>query len=176
MLVDGRWPLWSDYLPHVVLAVAALALGRAIFIASLARCPTTWERAGAESAASATSELRVTKEPAGKQYKVYRHPGSACSMVEPWHTSAITRRCSATELRGAGGRVARHRGHERCGKSTLLKILSGTTLPSEEAGGERSRCGAAAARPGCASEFDGWQNAILACQLMGITTAISSGA
>jgi lipopolysaccharide transport system ATP-binding protein len=63
-------------------------------------------------------------------------------------------------------------GMNGAGKSTLLKILSGTTLPTE---GEFEVNGRVAALLelgiGIHPEFSGWQNATLACQLLGFDDA-----
>jgi homopolymeric O-antigen transport system ATP-binding protein len=64
-------------------------------------------------------------------------------------------------------------GMNGAGKSTLLKILTATTQASE---GSITVVGRVAALLelglGMHPEFSGWQNAVLACQLMGLTPAV----
>ena len=60
-------------------------------------------------------------------------------------------------------------GMNGAGKSTLLRILSGTTLPSEGSFEVQGRVAALLELGlGIHPEFDGWQNAALACRLLGV--------
>lgn len=60
-------------------------------------------------------------------------------------------------------------GMNGAGKSTLLRILSGTTLPSEGTFDVQGRVAALLELGlGIHPEFDGWQNAGLACRLLGV--------
>ena len=60
-------------------------------------------------------------------------------------------------------------GMNGAGKSTLLRILSGTTLPSEGSFEIEGRVAALLELGlGIHPEFDGWQNAALACRLLGV--------
>ncbi len=63
-------------------------------------------------------------------------------------------------------------GMNGAGKSTLLRILSGTTLASEGSFEVHGRVAALLELGlGIHPEFDGWQNAALACRLLGVDEA-----
>lgn len=120
---------------------------------------------------SAPAEVRVRVRGLGKRYKVYHQPWDR---LREW-ASGGARRLHREEwaLRGVSFELAAREslgviGMNGAGKSTLLKILSGTTLPSEgsfEVGGRVAAL--LELGIGIHPEFTGWQNAILACQLLG---------
>jgi lipopolysaccharide transport system ATP-binding protein len=108
----------------------------------------------------------------GKAYKI--HPSRRAKLAE-WLTGGLSRRHrEAWAVRDVSFSVAPGEalgiiGLNGAGKSTLLRILTGTTLPTE---GSFECAGRIAALLelglGMHPEFDGWQNASLSCQLMGL--------
>ena len=124
------------------------------------------------SAATATDPLRVCARGLGKRYKIY--PRARDRLVEWLGRGRWTRHREEWALREVSFALAAREslgiiGMNGAGKSTLLKILSGTTLPTE---GDFEVHGRVAALLelgiGIHPEFTGWQNALLACQLLGL--------
>jgi lipopolysaccharide transport system ATP-binding protein len=108
----------------------------------------------------------------GKAFKLY---GSRTDKLVEWLTGGLEQRHRAAwALREVNFSVAPGEalgiiGMNGAGKSTLLRILTGTTLPTEgafEAGGRIAAL--LELGLGMHPEFDGWQNASLSCQLMGL--------
>ncbi len=109
----------------------------------------------------------------GKAYKI--HPSRRAKLAE-WLTGGLARNHrEAWAVRDVSFSVAPGEavgiiGLNGAGKSTLLRILTGTTLPTEgsfECGGRISAL--LELGLGMHPEFDGWQNASLSCQLMGLS-------
>lgn len=114
--------------------------------------------------------LRVCARGLGKKYKLYSRARDR--LVEwlggaPRHREEWALRGVSFEL--ANGESVGIIGMNGAGKSTLLKILTGTTQPSE---GSFEVYGHVAALLelgiGVHPEFSGWQNATLACRLLGL--------
>ena len=115
---------------------------------------------------------RIVARALGKRYRFYRHP--LARLVE-WasgdrrilHTSEWALRGVSFEV-GDGESVGII-GMNGAGKSTLLRLLTGTTQPSE---GSFTVDGSIAALLelglGVHPEFDGWRNAMLSLQLLGL--------
>jgi lipopolysaccharide transport system ATP-binding protein len=123
--------------------------------------------------AAATSEVpRVRAHGLGKRYKIY--PRTRDRLIEWLGRGRWTRHREEWALRDVSFVLGAREslgiiGMNGAGKSTLLKILSGTTLPTR---GEFDVNGRVAALLelgiGIHPEFTGWQNATLACQLLGL--------
>jgi lipopolysaccharide transport system ATP-binding protein len=114
---------------------------------------------------------RVQARGLGKRYKVY--PRTRDRLIEWVGGGRWTRHREEWALRGVSFVLGAREslgiiGMNGAGKSTLLKILSGTTLPTE---GDFEVSGRVAALLelgiGVHPEFNGWQNATLAAQLLG---------
>ena len=115
---------------------------------------------------------RIVARGLGKKYRIYRHP--LARLVE-W--ASRDRRVLHREewaLRGVSFEVSDGEsvgiiGMNGAGKSTLLRLLTGTTQPSE---GTFHVEGSVAALLelglGIHPEFDGWRNAMLSLQLLGL--------
>lgn len=115
---------------------------------------------------------RVVARALGKKYKLYRHPlarlaewASGDRLVlheEEWALRGVSFEVGAGESVGIIGMNG-------AGKSTLLRLLTGTTQASE---GTFAVEGSVAALLelglGVHPEFNGWRNAMLACQLLGL--------
>jgi len=118
---------------------------------------------------------RITVCGLGKKYRVYRR--SRDQLLEWLSRRGRIRHRAEWALRDVDFEVRPGEsvgiiGMNGAGKSTLLRILSGTTLPSE---GRFEVEGSVAALLelglGIHPEFNGWQNAALACRLLGVDEA-----
>jgi lipopolysaccharide transport system ATP-binding protein len=118
---------------------------------------------------------RVVARALGKKYKLYRHPwarlaewasGDRLRMhEEEWALRGVSFEVGAGESIGIIGMNG-------AGKSTLLRLLTGTTQPSEGAFTVEGRVAALLELGlGVHPEFDGWRNAVLSCQLLGLDDA-----
>jgi lipopolysaccharide transport system ATP-binding protein len=118
------------------------------------------------------TELRVRARSLGKRYKIF--PRARDRLAEWLGGDRWARHREDWALKGVSFELRAREslgiiGMNGAGKSTLLKILSGTTLPTE---GDFEVHGRVAALLelgiGIHPEFTGWQNATLACQLLGL--------
>lgn len=115
---------------------------------------------------------RIVARGLGKKYRVYRRARD--QLLEWMSPSGKVRHREEWALRNVDFEVREGEsvgiiGMNGAGKSTLLRILSGTTQPTE---GTFEVDGQVAALLelglGIHPEFDGWQNAALACRLLGV--------
>ena len=115
---------------------------------------------------------RIVAKGLGKKFRVYRRsrdqllewvlPGGGPRHREEWALRGIDFDVREGESVGVIGMNG-------AGKSTLLRILSGTTQPSEGSFEVEGRVAALLELGlGIHPEFDGWQNAALACRLLGV--------
>ncbi len=118
---------------------------------------------------------RIVARGLGKKYRVYRR-----SRDQLWEWLSRGRRVrhrSEWALRDISFEVREGEsvgviGMNGAGKSTLLRIFSGTTTPTEGTFEVQGRVAALLELGlGIHPEFDGWQNAALACRLLGIAEA-----
>lgn len=118
---------------------------------------------------------RIVARGLGKKYRLYPRardqllewilPGGGARHREEWALRAIDFTVGEGESLGIIGMNG-------AGKSTLLRILSGTTQPSEGSFRVDGRVAALLELGlGIHPEFDGWQNASLACRLLGVEEA-----
>jgi lipopolysaccharide transport system ATP-binding protein len=127
------------------------------------------------TAAPDLAELRVSAKALGKRYKVY--PRARDRLAEWFGGERWTRHREEWALKDVGFELRAREslgiiGMNGAGKSTLLKILSGTTLPTEGTFEVHGRVAALLELGiGIHPEFTGWQNATLACQLLGLDDA-----
>ncbi|MFM7143458.1 MAG: ABC transporter ATP-binding protein [Alphaproteobacteria bacterium] len=109
----------------------------------------------------------------GKAFKLY--PSRRAKLAE-WLTGGLARShreswaVRGVDFSAAPGEAIGIIGLNGAGNSTLLRILAGTTLPTEGS----FECGGRVAALlelglGMHPEFDGWQNAGLSCRLMGLS-------
>lgn len=115
---------------------------------------------------------RIVARALGKKYKLYRHP---LARLAEWASGdRMVLHHAEWALRGISFEVGDGEslgiiGMNGAGKSTLLRLLTGTTQPSE---GSFSVDGRVAALLelglGIHPEFDGWRNAMLSLQLLGL--------
>lgn len=115
---------------------------------------------------------RIVARSLGKKYKRYRHP---LARLLEWATGdRLVLHEAEWALRGVSFEVGDGEsigiiGMNGAGKSTLLRLLTGTTLPSEGSFTVEGRVAALLELGlGIHPEFTGWQNATLACQLLGM--------
>ncbi len=112
----------------------------------------------------------------GKKYKIYPHPWGR--LLEWVTADRYTAHKPDWALRDISFEVGDGEsvgiiGMNGAGKSTLLKILTGTTQPTEGSVAVTGRVAALLELGlGIHPEFSGWQNAMLACQLMGMEPAV----
>jgi lipopolysaccharide transport system ATP-binding protein len=115
---------------------------------------------------------RIVARGLGKEYRIYRHP--LARLVEWASRDRRVLHASEWALRGVSFEIADGEsvgiiGMNGAGKSTLLRLLTGTTQPSE---GSFAVAGSVAALLelglGVHPEFDGWRNAMLSLQLLGL--------
>lgn len=115
---------------------------------------------------------RIVARGLGKKYRIYRHP--LARLVEWASRDRRVLHRSEWALRGVSFEVSDGEsvgiiGMNGAGKSTLLRLLTGTTQPSE---GTFHVAGSVAALLelglGIHPEFDGWRNAMLSLQLLGL--------
>ena len=115
---------------------------------------------------------RIVARGLGKKYRIYRHP--LARLVEWASRDRRVLHRSEWALRGVSFEVSDGEsvgiiGMNGAGKSTLLRLLTGTTQPSE---GTFHVEGSVAALLelglGIHPEFDGWRNAMLSLQLLGL--------
>jgi len=118
---------------------------------------------------------RVRVKSIGKKYKIYP---SRWGRLFEWATGdRVVAHSADWVLRGVTFEVSDGEslgiiGMNGAGKSTLLRILTGTTLASEGSFEVSGRVAALLELGlGIHPEFSGWQNATLACQLMGLDQA-----
>jgi lipopolysaccharide transport system ATP-binding protein len=120
--------------------------------------------------------IRVAVSSIGKKYKIY--PDRWGRLLEWATANRYTAHKPDWALRDISFEVGDGEsvgiiGMNGAGKSTLLKILTGTTQPTE---GSAAVTGQVAALLelglGMHPEFSGWQNALLACQLLGMEPAV----
>jgi len=115
---------------------------------------------------------RIVARSLGKKYKRYRHPLGR--LVEWLSGDRVVLHEADWALRGVSFEVADGEsvgiiGMNGAGKSTLLRLLTGTTQPSEGSFAVEGRVAALLELGiGVHPEFTGWQNATLACQLLGM--------
>lgn len=111
----------------------------------------------------------------GKMYRVYRR--SRDQLLEWMSRSGRVLHRAEWALRDVSFEVREGEsvgiiGMNGAGKSTLLRIFSGTTLPTEGTFEVQGRVAALLELGlGIHPEFDGWQNAALACRLLGVEEA-----
>jgi len=123
---------------------------------------------------------RIVARTLGKKYKLYRHPLGR--LVEWASGDRLVRHQEEWALRGVSFEVGEGEsigiiGMNGAGKSTLLRLLTGTTQPSEGSFAVEGRVAALLELGlGVHPEFDGWQNAMLSCQLLGLDEAQVSAA
>jgi lipopolysaccharide transport system ATP-binding protein len=122
---------------------------------------------------------RIAVRSVGKKYKIY---SNRWGRLLEWVTAE--RRLAHTPdwvLRGvtfevSDGECVGIIGMNGAGKSTLLRILTGTTLATEGSFEVSGRVAALLELGlGIHPEFSGWQNATLACQLMGLERSAIEG-
>lgn len=120
--------------------------------------------------------IRVAVSSLGKKYKVYPH---RWGRLMEWATAnRYTAHKPDWALRDVSFEVRDGEsvgviGMNGAGKSTLLKVLTGTTQPTEGSVAVTGRVAALLELGlGFHPEFTGWQNAVLACQLMGLEPAV----
>lgn len=115
---------------------------------------------------------RIVARGLGKKYRIYRHP--LARLVEWASRDRRVLHRAEWALRGVSFEVSDGEsvgiiGMNGAGKSTLLRLLTGTTQPSE--GTFRVEGSVAALLElglGIHPEFDGWRNAMLSLQLLGL--------
>ena len=118
---------------------------------------------------------RIVARALGKKYKLYRHPLARLvewASADCWvlHEAQWALRGVSFEV-GAGESIGII-GMNGAGKSTLLRLLTGTTQPSEGSFTVEGRVAALLELGlGIHPEFDGWRNALLSCQLLGLDEA-----
>lgn len=115
---------------------------------------------------------RIVARGLGKKFRVYRRARD--QLLEWMSRGEKVRHRAEWALRGIDFEVDEGEsvgviGMNGAGKSTLLRILSGTTLPTEGSFEIQGRVAALLELGlGIHPEFDGWQNAALACRLLGV--------
>jgi len=115
---------------------------------------------------------RIVVRGLGKKFRIYRR--SRDQLIEWVSRQGTARHRAEWALRDIDFEVREGEsvgiiGMNGAGKSTLLRILSGTTLPSEGTFEVQGRVAALLELGlGIHPEFDGWQNAALACRLLGV--------
>lgn len=118
---------------------------------------------------------RIVARALGKKYKLYRHP--LARLVEWASADRLVLHESSWALRGVSFEVGDGEsigiiGMNGAGKSTLLRLLTGTTQPSEGSFTVEGRVAALLELGlGIHPEFDGFRNAVLSCQLLGLDEA-----
>ena len=119
---------------------------------------------------------RVAVSAIGKKYKVY--PQRWGRLMEWMTANRYTAHRAEWALRDISfevrdGECVGVIGMNGAGKSTLLKILTGTTQPTEGSVAVSGQVSALLELGlGMHPEFSGWENAVLACQLMGLAPAM----
>lgn len=120
--------------------------------------------------------IRVVVSAIGKKYKIYPHRWGrllewATANRYTAHKPDWALRDVSFEIRD--GECVGVIGMNGAGKSTLLKILTGTTQATEGSAAVTGRVAALLELGlGMHPEFSGWQNALLACQLLGMEPAV----
>ena len=120
--------------------------------------------------------IRVAVSAIGKKYKIY--PRRWGRLLEWATANRYTAHRPDWALRDVSfeirdGECVGVIGMNGAGKSTLLKILTGTTQPTEGSAAVTGRVAALLELGlGMHPEFSGWQNALLACQLLGMEPAV----
>lgn len=115
---------------------------------------------------------RIVARGLGKEYRIYRHP--LARLVEWASRDRRVLHESQWALRGVSFEVGDGEsigiiGMNGAGKSTLLRLLTGTTQPSEGSFHVDGRVAALLELGlGIHPEFDGWRNAMLSLQLLGL--------
>ena len=115
---------------------------------------------------------RIVARSLGKKYKLYRHP--LARLIEWASGDERVLHEEQWALRGVSFEVGDGEslgiiGMNGAGKSTLLRLLTGTTQPSEGAFTVEGRVAALLELGlGIHPEFDGWRNARLSLQLLGL--------
>ena len=118
---------------------------------------------------------RIVARGLGKSFRVYRR--SLDQLLEWVSPGGPTRHRAEWALRDIDFEVAAGEsvgiiGMNGAGKSTLLRILSGAAQPTEGSFVVEGRVSALLELGlGIHPEFDGWQNAALACRLLGVAEA-----
>ena len=115
---------------------------------------------------------RIRVHALGKKYRI--HPSRWSQLLEFVTGDRVVRHRAEWALRGVSFEIEAGEsigiiGMNGAGKSTLLRILSGTTQPTEGSFDVPGRIAALLELGlGIHPEFTGWQNASLACQLLGL--------
>ena len=115
---------------------------------------------------------RIVARGLGKKYRIYRHP--LARLVEWASGDRKVLHHAEWALRGVSFEVSDGEsvgiiGMNGAGKSTLLRLLTGTTQPSEGSFHVAGRVAALLELGlGIHPEFDGWRNAMLSLQLLGL--------
>jgi lipopolysaccharide transport system ATP-binding protein len=117
---------------------------------------------------------RVSVRSIGKKYKLYENRwGRLLEWLsgDRWVTHRADWVLRGVSFEVEDGESVGIIGLNGAGKSTLLRILTGTTLASEGSFAIDGRTAALLELGlGIHPEFSGWQNAVLACQLMGLSS------